>query len=155
MLDFFVSLGDNSAMNEVYYGNRKRAYFDPGSQFVVARYVYSDRTNMGLHGHDYAEVCWITQGKCRHITTDREEKLVAGDIRFVRPPDVHRFKSIGPKPMHLTNIAFPEDILARSEHASAPSIMHSASFANRSAGTHVKWKRRLRKHNLQSCIQLT
>ena len=100
-------------MNEVYYGNRKRAYFDPGSQFVVARYVYSDRTNMGLHGHDYAEVCWITQGKCRHIMADREEKLVAGDIRFIRPQDVHRFKSIGPKPMHLTNVAFPEDILAR------------------------------------------
>ena len=29
-------------------------------------------------------------------------------------------------------------VLAQSEHASAPSIMHSASFASRSAGTHVK-----------------
>ncbi len=103
-------------MSEVYRGNRRRAYFDPGSQFVVARYCYTRHTNMGLHGHDYAEVSWITQGKCRHITADREEKLVTGDIRFIRPQDVHRFKSIGPQPMHLTNIAFPEDILERWAH---------------------------------------
>ncbi len=110
-LDIFVSLDDNMPMNRVQNSKKHRTYFNPGSQFVVARYFYNRNTKMGLHGHNYAEVCWIARGTCRHIIPNQEEKLVAGDIRFVRPQDVHCFKSIGSKPMHLTNVAFPEDIL--------------------------------------------
>ncbi len=63
------------------------------------------------HDHNFAELFWITRGKCRHKLAEGEEMLSAGDLRFIRPEHIHSLSHVGKEPLHLTNIAFPAEIL--------------------------------------------
>jgi len=86
-------------------------YLEEGSRFFVARFFFSNAMGALRHAHDYAELFWITQGKCRHMLEEGEETLTIGDLRFMRPEQVHSLARIGKEPLHLTNLAFPADVL--------------------------------------------
>jgi AraC family cel operon transcriptional repressor len=81
------------------------------SRFFVARFFYTGDTGSLWHNHDFAELFWVTRGKCRHTLEDGEEVLTTGDVRFMRPEQIHSLSRIGKEPLHLTNIAFPADVL--------------------------------------------
>ena len=43
------------------------------------------------HSHDFYEIFYITSGKILHSLNNRTETLTLGDVRFLRPGDVHCF----------------------------------------------------------------
>ena len=94
-------------------------YLEGGSRYFVARFYYTSGTRAHWHAHDYAELFWITRGRCRHRFSDGEEVLSEGDVRFVLPAQAHSLDRVGTEPLRLTNIAFPADVLEQ-WHASYP-----------------------------------
>lgn len=90
---------------------RLRDHLETGSSFLVGSYVYAGNTRPVFHDHDFAEVFWVAEGTCRHHLASREELLVAGDLRFVRPEHIHAFTARGSERGLLINIAFPAGML--------------------------------------------
>lgn len=93
-------------------------YVEEASQFYVARYIHThEPTTWALHNQTFAELFWITRGKCRHRLEGGEEILTVGDARFVRPCQPHCLTCMGQTPMEMICIGFPADILSMWELA--------------------------------------
>lgn len=84
-------------------------YLAKGEAFHIASSVLPSEPPGVLHDHDYFEVFWITQGGCMHYVNGRARRLRKGDMVFVRPPDLHGFRSAGEAPCHIVNLAFPAE----------------------------------------------
>jgi AraC family cel operon transcriptional repressor len=98
-------------MNRPFHKLELQNYLEEDSRFFVARFFFRSDMGSHWHAHDYAELFWITRGKCRHTLEDGEEILTVGDVRFMRPEQIHSLDHVGKEPLHLTNIAFPADAL--------------------------------------------
>lgn len=85
---------------------RLRGDFGPGHAFHVNR-PFVERHDPGrLHDHDFFEVFWIETGAATHLVNDRELRLPAGSLCFVRPADRHAFRNDGAEPCRMVNVAF-------------------------------------------------
>ncbi|HCE44621.1 MAG TPA: hypothetical protein DET40_13835 [Lentisphaeria bacterium] len=62
-------------------------------------------TSMG-HTHDFMEVFLISKGSIRHLVNGKEQKLVEGDLVFIRPEDTHYFRQYRDSECELINLAF-------------------------------------------------
>jgi AraC family cel operon transcriptional repressor len=96
-----------------------------GQQFAltVARLRFRPGSTYDRHHHDFAEVFWIEEGRCRHLIGDREEECPAGTLLFIRPHDVHAFATFPGEEFILVNITFPAAVpteLARRWRKSLP-----------------------------------
>ena len=64
-----------------------------------------------IHTHDFAEVCWIVQGRGAHLINGREHPLKAGELCLIRPHrDLHKQQGRSPD-FTLCNVAFPKQVL--------------------------------------------
>ncbi len=88
-----------------------RDFLEDNGRFIVGRYFYNRHTRAPLHDHDFAEVFWVSRGRCRQVLDGSAELLQPGDVRFVRPEHVHSIEHAGGEPLQLTNIAFPAAVL--------------------------------------------
>ena len=51
----------------------------------------TDRGDRYYHSHDFYEIFYITSGSIRHSLNNETENLTIGDMRFLRPSDIHCF----------------------------------------------------------------
>lgn len=72
-----------------------------------------------LHTHDFAEVFVVETGRAIHQTGPREHQVTAGDVVFIRPDDIHRFRS-PTEDFVLFNVAFPASVLSDLRRRYAP-----------------------------------
>lgn len=110
-VDIYLSLHDIYPMNRPTRKLELKNYIEEGNRFFVASFFFSSDMGSLWHAHDFSELFWITRGKCRHTLEEGEEILTAGDVRFMCPEQVHSLDHVGKEPLHLTNIAFPADVL--------------------------------------------
>lgn len=81
-----------------------------GEDYYFARTVLSRKTPKALHGHDFYEVFWLNNGKALHKINGNSETLTEGDLRFIRPGDVHSLQAKEDE-SHVVNIAFPTNLI--------------------------------------------
>ena len=55
------------------------------------------------HTHDYPEIFWIEEGRCRHRINGGEDILEAGDIVFIRIGDIHELLAVGNRRFTMVN----------------------------------------------------
>ena len=51
----------------------------------------TDRGDRYYHSHDFYEIFYVTSGSIRHSLNNEIENLTIGDMRFLRPGDIHCF----------------------------------------------------------------
>lgn len=76
----------------------------------IARSVYLPSTTGPLHGHDFAEICWVVSGRIRHATPSAQQDLVAGDVLLIEPKHRHRLEGVRGGGA-VMNVAFPAPLL--------------------------------------------
>lgn len=84
--------------------------FQPGEAFHFTRSVLSRNPIRQLHDHDFYELFWLQHGRAKHRINGTTEKLVEGDLVFIRPADCHGLQGQGDE-THLVNIVFPPSII--------------------------------------------
>lgn len=90
---------------------RLRDYVSPGQAFHVGRRTAPRSFRGTLHTHDFAEVLWIERGPLSHLVNGERHLLLEGDVVFVRPDDVHTFRTVGGEPFTQVNVAFAGETL--------------------------------------------
>lgn len=77
-----------------------------GRQLHVVRHCLPPATTLGMHGHlDFAEVFWCESGDGEHLCNAEAMPLRAGDVVFIRPSDLHGFRS-GGRGLTIVNVSF-------------------------------------------------
>lgn len=76
----------------------------PHSGYQIIRVTGRRGSLLPFHTHDYPEIFWIEQGRCRHEVNGTTDIVTEGEIVFIRPSDIHRLSAIGGKPFHLLNV---------------------------------------------------
>lgn len=71
----------------------------------VARTIYRVGHSVPMHGHDFAEVCWVESGRVREDTPRGHRELGAGEATLVGPGQHHALRQTGPGPATIVNIA--------------------------------------------------
>ena len=66
------------------------------------------------HFHDYTEVFWVETGEIWHNVNGIEEKLVQGDVCWVKPTDTHAFRATVEKSA-IINLLFGNNVLKELE----------------------------------------
>lgn len=64
-----------------------------------------------LHTHDFAEIFWIERGSLTHLVNGERRPLLKGDVVFVRPDDVHTFRSAAGETFAQVSLAFARETL--------------------------------------------
>ncbi|WP_176556142.1 helix-turn-helix transcriptional regulator [Rubellimicrobium rubrum] len=78
----------------------------PQDAFYMSRPFIERRLPAALHDHEFFEVCWIDSGSCLHFINGRADRLEAGCVLFIRPPDLHAFQNDREPPCRMVNVAF-------------------------------------------------
>ena len=84
-----------------------------GHAFHLSVALDEQRMPIPYHGHDFAEVLWVEEGKGIHRINGKRVELKAGDIAMIRPSDRHALLSLSGEVFRLENVAFPRDTLDR------------------------------------------
>lgn len=66
-------------------------YIGDADRFHFSKNYLSNKTTLAYHHHDYYELFWVTDGTGSHFINDKEVKISAGDMVFIRPKDSHTF----------------------------------------------------------------
>ena len=63
------------------------------------------------HTHDYAEIFIMLTGRARHTVGKATQTLLAGDVVFIRPSDVHKYAKIREEEFTFCNLTFTKRTL--------------------------------------------
>lgn len=88
---------------------RLRQFVTPGGCYHAARTFYARGTTCPQHGHDFAEVFWVEQGRVDHQVNGHLQTLDTGGAVLIRPGDVHGLKAAAAGGFTITNVAFPAE----------------------------------------------
>ena len=72
------------------YHNIDETFFLPDQEFFVQTLDYIETI---YHEHSFFEIFYVLSGEIQHTVNDRTERLVSGDIVFLRPGDAHKFEN--------------------------------------------------------------
>lgn len=67
-------------------------------------------SNVELHCHDFYEILFFFEGNMIHHVNSKEQKLVSGNLVFIKPEDVHSLENCSESNAGYFNLAFSEDI---------------------------------------------
>jgi len=59
-----------------------------------------------LHDHEFGEIFWVDEGRCRHFVNNRMISLTQGALVLIRPWDCHSFHGPEGRPFYLNNTCF-------------------------------------------------
>lgn len=82
-----------------------------GQEYDIRRSRFVPGRGIDVHGHDFAELFWIRNGRGNHLVNGRRQALGRGDLVFIRPDDFHGFSAPGGESFELANLAFPAHVL--------------------------------------------
>lgn len=89
----------------------------PGHAFHLSVALDERRMPIPYHGHDFAEVFWVEEGRGIHRINGKRMELKAGDLIMIRPSDRHALLALPGKVFRLQNVAFDCGTLARLQSA--------------------------------------
>lgn len=95
----------------------------PGKFAQVIRLSWEKGSPLGLHTHQYPELFWIDEGRCRHLVNGGEDILEKGSLVFVRAKDRHQLFAVRGGGFTMTNIELHPSLLRDLMHH------HRESFA--------------------------
>lgn len=78
------------------------------------------RMPIPYHGHDFAEVFWVEEGRGIHRINGKRIEMKAGDLVMIRPTDRHSLHAFPGEIFRLQNVAFDHVTLARLKHSYFP-----------------------------------
>jgi len=84
-----------------------------GHAYHISSALDERRMPIPVHGHDFAEIFWVREGRGLHRINGKRIELRAGDLVFMRPSDRHGFSAAKGSRFRLENVAFPCRSLAR------------------------------------------
>ena len=90
---------------------RLRDYVAPGEAFHLGRRSATGDFRGTPHTHDFAELFWLEQGSLTHLVNGERRPVAEGDVVFIRPGDVHTFRSASGEAFTQVNVAFERDTL--------------------------------------------
>lgn len=80
----------------------------------IERTLLASDESYQLHGHDYYEIFFITNGSVVHKLNNEPDHLPMGSMCLIRPGDVHSLRRAGSNgEATLINVAFSADLLIR------------------------------------------
>ncbi|MEL6919577.1 MAG: AraC family transcriptional regulator [Pseudomonadota bacterium] len=82
-------------------------YLQPQQAYHYARVELSSKQPNARHDHDFFELFWVFRGTAEHAVNDELHTLQEGSLVFVRPQDMHSFRSAGTKAFIGVNVAMP------------------------------------------------
>lgn len=72
----------------------------------------------GYHCHDYSEVFWLTNGRCKHLINNELEILEKGTLMLIRAEDAHSLRPVSRgDSFEFTNLAIAPLVFARLKKA--------------------------------------
>lgn len=92
---------------------RWRELVPDGKAYLLSVALDHGRMPIVYHGHDFAEVFWVEEGRGIHHINGQRIQIQAGDMVFIRPSDKHGLLTINDGVFRLQNIAFPRSVTAR------------------------------------------
>ena len=84
-----------------------------GYAFHLSVGLDEQRMPIPYHGHDFAEVLWVEEGRGIHRINGKRVEFNAGDLVMIRPSDRHALLSLSGEVFRLENVAFPLNTLER------------------------------------------
>lgn len=69
------------------------------------------RPKVDAHSHDFEELFWMKEGRCRHVWNGEAEELSVDDFVAIAPADVHSFETLDENGFKVVNLAFPAGAL--------------------------------------------
>ncbi|WP_173112068.1 AraC family transcriptional regulator [Paenibacillus qinlingensis] len=66
----------------------------------------SQLLQVGLHAHDYFQICYVQMGSCIHVVENQKATLVKGDLFSIPPHYEHDFELFADKDIELVHIDF-------------------------------------------------
>ena len=83
-----------------------------GEAFHLGRPRLGAGYDAGPHGHDFAEIFWVREGRGEQAAGTAAQALAPGDLVFIRPADKHHVRAFDDEELVLVNLAFPAATLA-------------------------------------------
>jgi quercetin dioxygenase-like cupin family protein len=74
---------------------------DKAPTFAMREFEVAPGGHTPKHFHDYEHEVYVLAGKGTIVDGDEERPLVAGDVIFVAPNDVHQFRNTGRESMRF------------------------------------------------------
>ncbi|MEX1119842.1 MAG: AraC family transcriptional regulator [Terrimicrobiaceae bacterium] len=90
-----------------------RSLVPDGNAYHISVALDHGRMPIAYHGHDFAEVFWVEEGRGIHHLNGRRIEIQAGDLVFIRPSDKHGLLTINGGVFRLCNVAFPRSVPTR------------------------------------------
>ncbi len=59
-----------------------------------------------LHDHEFGEIFWVDEGRCRHHVNGHDISLSRGSLVFIRPWDRHSFHGVSRRPFFIDLVCF-------------------------------------------------
>ena len=75
----------------------------------MCRYVKSTTENFTMHTHNYHELFLTLKGEGLHYVNGKEQKLIPGNLLFVRDFDVHKYTCLTEKNFEFINLSFSKE----------------------------------------------
>ena len=74
---------------------------DSAPTFAMREFEVAPGGHTPKHFHDYEHEVYVLAGNGTIVDGDKEQPLVAGDVVFVAPNDMHQFRNTGKDPMRF------------------------------------------------------
>ncbi|MDC3415919.1 AraC family transcriptional regulator [Aquibacillus salsiterrae] len=74
--------------------------------FWINHKIHTDRNLPPIHGHDFVEVVYVTDGEAEHIFEGELYHVSAGDVFIINPGEVHTYKLKEDSQLSIINCLF-------------------------------------------------
>ena len=112
-LDFYVDIrpkySHNNAMIPRYL--YKDYCPDPDFRFHIFYGRFGASPVYELHSHEFGELVIVRRGYCNHVYEETKYPLVAGDVFYVKPDEVHGYHDLSPDFAYCNAIFDPAQFL--------------------------------------------
>ena len=72
---------------------------DHAPNFAMRQFEVAPGGHTPKHSHPYEHEVFVLEGEGVILEGDREHRLTAGDVIYVKPDEVHQFRNHGPQPL--------------------------------------------------------
>lgn len=87
-----------------------------------ARVLRQRLSSVGVHWHDYYELCLVLSGTAQHVLNGERHTIAAGSAFLLSPADLHEFHVLGPEPLDCYNTVIEPAVVERQLAALGPSV---------------------------------
>jgi AraC-like DNA-binding protein/mannose-6-phosphate isomerase-like protein (cupin superfamily) len=109
-----------------------------------ARVIRQRLSSVGVHWHDYYELCLVLSGTAQHVLNGESRTIGAGSAFLLSPADLHEIRVLGPEPLDCYNTVIEPAVMERQLDALGPATVHRFPWRTDDFGAAEPDLRRLR-----------